>query len=821
MRNELIAAAVGSILAAAPVYAVDTTRSDSEPSDSEQSLEQVIVTGTRQTGVRAEDSAAPIQVLDAETLAHTGQPNLIQALTQQLPSFNAENFGGDTSNLTLTARLRGLNPNHTLVLVNGKRRHTTANFHVASGGAQGASSADLDLIPVAAIDHIEVLQDGAAAQYGSDAIAGVINIILKNNASGGSVTATAGQYYRGDGDTSGYSVNAGFEPIADGYFNITAESRYHAFSDRGDYDHRVVPGSVLTNSGYDSSWNFIPGYPYLNHISGDANYDTKTVFYNAGVKFGAAELYSFGSYGHKDAESYENYRLPNRLPAVYPQGFSPRETLLEDDYAGTLGAKGGLGAWSWDLSSTFGQDKDVIGVTHSANTSLYADEGYTPTSFHNGDFISSQWTNNLDVTREFDIGAKPLTLALGVEQRHEIYEIAAGDAASRYKSGSQSYPGFSLTDAGSHSRDNVGGYVDVAFYPLSRLSVDVAGRAEHYSDFGSTTSGKLTTRFDVSDVVAVRGTVSNGFRAPSLAEEYYSATNVSPTSASVQLPANSAAAKLLGFDNLKPEKSTNLSLGVVLNPLPDLNITLDAYQIEIRDRIIGSEFIYGQNGSTTVSQLVLDAITANGNTLESGITYAGVQVFVNGADTRTRGLELTARYPTYLGAAGRVDWSLSANYNTTDVTGVVSTPAVLLASVASGNQGLVAPYSFGKQSALEDTSPKYKAVLGAFYTLGRFTANLRGTFYGEAAQSTQIGGVWSRSEVSPAIITDLDLAFELTSALKVSVGANNLFNQYPDELSAEARGLNISGSNGVGKYPTFSPYGFNGGYYYGRVTYSF
>ncbi|MFT3905796.1 MAG: TonB-dependent receptor [Steroidobacteraceae bacterium] len=802
--------------------AADAVRNDTAPSEIEQSLETLIVTGTRQVGIRAEDSAAPIQVLDAETLSHVGQPNLIQALTQQLPSFNAENFGGDASNLTLTARLRGLNPNHTLVLVNGKRRHTTANFHVASGGAQGAASADLDLIPVSAIDHIEVLQDGAAAQYGTDAIAGVINIILKNNSSGGVASATAGQYYQGDGDTSGYSVNAGFEPVQDGYFNVTAESRYHAFSDRGDYDHRVVPGSVLTSSAYDSSWNFIPGYPYLNPIAGDANYDTKTVFYNSGVKFGdSTELYSFGSYGHKDGESNENYRLPNKLAAVYPQGFVPRITLLEDDYAGTLGLKSAVGAWNWDLSSTFGQDKDVIGVIHSANTSLYADEGYTPTSFHNGDFISGQWTNNLDVSRELDVGAKPLTLALGAEQRHETYEIVAGDAASRYGSGSQSYPGFSLTDAGSHSRNNVGAYVDVAFYPAEKLNVDLAARAEHYSDFGGTASGKLTTRYDFSDAFALRGTLSNGFRAPTLGEEYYSATGVSPTSAVVQLPANSAAAKLLGIDNLKPEKSTNVSVGLVLKPVADLSLALDAYLIDIKDRIVGSEFIYGQYGATTVSQLVLDAITANGNTLESGITYAGVSTFVNGADTRTRGVDLTASYPTDFGAAGHVDWSLSANYNSTKVTHFIDTPAVLLASTAAGYESYVQLFNRGDRSNLETASPKYKAVLGALYTLGRFSANVRAKFYGEASQWAQTNGIWYHNVVDPAVITDLDLGLEVTRALKVTLGASNLFNQYPNELSAAARGLYTSGSNGVSKYPTFSPYGFNGGYYYGRVSYSF
>ena len=363
----------------APVAAQDTT-------------ESVIVTGTRVTGMTAADSAAPITVLGADALSHVGQPNLISALAQNIPSFNAEAHGGDTGNLTLSARLRGLSPNDTLVLVDGKRRHATANLHVLGGQFQGAATADLDLIPVAAIDHIEVLQDGAAAQYGTDAIAGVVNIILKKNNSGGDIRPTGGQYYAGDGDTYDFSGNLGMPLGSKGFFNITGEKRYHGFSQRGDQDRRVI-----TTSGTPDVLPFnattIPGYPDINHIEGDAESDLTTAMFNAGYDLTPdISLYGTGSYGRRLARAYENVRLPNKViasatstqqylpPGTTPEGgacaavvpasglnpcylaqgayndpgesifsttgFNPQEVLREDDYAYTFGVKGEF--WGWN-----------------------------------------------------------------------------------------------------------------------------------------------------------------------------------------------------------------------------------------------------------------------------------------------------------------------------------------------------------------------------------------------------------------------------------------------------------------------------------------
>jgi iron complex outermembrane receptor protein len=773
----------------------------------------VIVTGTRSSGIKAENSASPIQVLDSASLQRTGQPDLIQALAQNLPSFTAQAFGGDTANLTLSARLRGLSPNNTLVLINGKRRHGTANLAVLGGPYQGGAAADLNFIPVAAIDHIEVLQDGAAAQYGSDAIAGVVNIILKSNNHGGSATVTGGGYWDGGGRTGDGAANIGLEPFKDAYLSLTAESKYHGYSDRGGIDPRVINPANM--AAYPTMLQ-AQGYPHVNKIAGDAQYHLHVFAANFGWDITPdSQLYAIATYGKKKASAFENYRLPSRLPAIYPLGFSPRETMKEDDFAFTGGIKGKLGDWNLDLSSTYGRDKAEIGVADSGNVSLFNDTGATPTVFRAGAFIASQFTTSLEASREVNVGwAKPLNIAAGIEHRTDKYEIEAGDAASRYKEGSQSYPGFSLTDAGSHSRNNKAAYLDVAGTPLTDWTVDLAGRYEKFSDFGNAKVGKLTSRYDFSPAFALRGTVSNGFRAPTLAEEYYSATNVGPTTAFVQLAPNSAGAKLVGVDGLKPERSNNLSLGIVLNPATNLSITLDAYQIKIRDRIVGSGSLYGSGGSVN-SPAVTAAIKANGNVLDSTVSQTGINIFSNAVNTRSRGLEFVATLNENYGTAGRVDWSAAANYNKVEVTKINQAPTQLLPQTLLDKTAI---------ADLETASPKLRVNLGALWKLGNWTVNLREAIYGKSTgYGSEDGAVYHKTEISTKALTDLEIGYKVSPALSLAVGANNLFNTYPNGVNpgllADQR---AAGDNAaVNVLPSFSPFGINGGYYYVRANYKF
>jgi len=808
-RSVLLRLMITSALAtsAAAAVAADATGADT--------LDTIIVTGTRVSGLHAEDSPAPIQLIDAGAIERVGVPGLLSALAQNVASFNVQANGGDTQNLTVAAALRGLNPNNTLVLINGKRRHGTANLSIDGGAGpfQGSAAPDLSFIPAAAIDHVEVLTDGAAAQYGTDAIAGVINIILKHNASGGTVDVSAGRYYDGDGATPDIWANAGFAPTSSSFVNVTAESRFHGYTDRGNIDPRALDPGVLANTPTIKNY---PGYPHVNRVDGDALYHLNIVSVNAGVDLGGStQLYGVATYGKKTAQSFENYRTPDVLPQIYPNGFEPQEASDETDYAFTAGIKGLAGVWHWDLSTTYGRDRVGLSTIDSGNVSLYQNTGSTPTSAFDGSLINEQWTTNFDVTREVDLGlSAPATFAAGVEYRRETYSIEHGDYAATYLEGMQSYPGFTATDAGSHSRNNAAGYVDFAFAPAKNFTLDAAARFENYNDFGNATVGKLTGRYDISPAFALRGTISNGFRAPTLAEQYYSATNVNINSAFVQLPPNSPGAVLVGIDGLKPEKSRNYSVGFVAHPTDKMTLTLDAYQIDITNRIAatGGIFASGYGGQ---SSAVAAAIVANGNVLAPGVTNFGIQMFANGLDTQTQGAEMVLSYPTTLSGGGRIDWSLTASYNSTKITNINPTPAQL------GNQALYGP---GAISDITTASPKYKAILSAQYTADRWTLTVRESLFGPSTEYEQgDDGNFYPSTVHAAAITDLTVAYRVADHLSVSVGATDLFdkrpNSYNPDLIANYR-ANLDAQS-VLNSPGFAPYSINGGYYFGRVTFTF
>jgi iron complex outermembrane receptor protein len=793
--------ALGSIQ---PALAQDDTADQDSP---------IIVTGTRATGLRSIDSPAPVQVLDSATLDRAGSPNLMNALATTLPSLNTQAVGNDLANETLAARVRGVSPNHTLILVNGKRRHGTANLSVLSSAFQGGAAPDLNFIPMGAVGRVEVLLDGAAAEYGSDAIAGVVNIILRDDRAGGRVSLTGGQYYQGDGETAGASANLGMPLGPDGFINITAESRYHNYSNAGGPDARV---EAAINSGAHTEWRNLPGYPYLNRVFGDARYTLYLASVNAGYQVAPdLEIYGFATYGYKRAGGWANFRLPTRLPQVYPLGFNPVDRLRTEDISVTIGARGTFAGWDWDLSNTFGVNDNRVQVTGSANIDLYNDTGRTPTDFDAGSFTAMQAITTLDLRREVDMGlSQPVTVALGAEMRAERYTLRPGDPASRYKAGSQSFPGFSLTDAGQHSRRNFAFYAETSFLPVPQLTLDFAGRFEHFSDFGDTLVGKASVRYAVTPAFALRGTASTGFRAPTLAESYYSATNVQPNSAFVQLPPNAAAARLIGIEPLSPEHSTNFSVGLVATLGPRATLTLDAYQIGIRDRIVGSGTLYGFYNGAVRSAAVNQAIVANGNVLEP-VPFSGINVFSNGIDTRTRGVDLVVNFVTHLGG-GRIDWSLTGNYSETKVTGIRATPAALAAS----GQSLFDPVAI---STLETASPRYKVIVAGVYSQGPWTISARESLFGNATRFADPGdGNYYVDQTGVRLITDLDISYRLTEGLTFSLGANNLFDIRPDRVNAAGLAVAAAaGSPAVEIYPNFSGFGVNGGYYYARLTFSF
>ena len=859
----LAAANVGTVHANGASEADAAATAEADAGDIEG--QQIIVTGTREKGIAAAESAAPIQIIGGDTLRATGKPTLIDALAQLVPSFQAQAFGADMQNQTLQARLRGLSPNHVLVLVDGKRRHTTASLAIDGGTPySGGAGVDLNFIPIAAIDHIEVLTEGAAAQYGSDAIAGVINIILKKNSSGGTVDATYGGFFNGGGSTTKVEANAGFEPVENSYINLTAQVSNHGHTDRGNLDPRTQE-SYWSGNYPNSNIPLAPGYPYVNHIQGDAETHFKIAGWNAGFKLpGDVELYSNGTYGTKDALSYENYRVPSKIsynattaaataaqygltaPAAgadivtypFPLGFDPLEESKENDFQVVAGLKGAIGDWTWDLAEAYGEDHMDVYTIDSANATLYAATGSTPTNFYDGKFISTQSTSTLDITKEFDLGmAGPLTLAFGGEHRRESWQLGPGEPSSYIGGGAQSFPGYPATVATNAARHSDAGYIDLAATPITGLKLDVAGRYEDYSDFGSATVGKFTARYDFDPAFALRGTISSGFRAPTLAEEHYTNVNVGPTTAFVQLAPDGPGTSLLGLGGgLKPERSTNLSFGVVFRPLETLTATLDVYQNLLTNRVVASGNINGQTDGVPYpgSANVTAAIAASGLSIDPGVLATGttgINLFANGVDTRTRGIDFTLSHPEDL-PFGHIDYTVGMAYNYTVAT-----------KVAAGTPEMGGQPLFDAQaiSALTTQSPRVTLNMGAHYTVSSYYVDLHEIIYGKSSScdnpdsdtssaplatpcATYAGGLYYyENKISTVAITNLELGMNLRDSITVAIGANNLFNRYPNTVSSAYTAVEAAGYDNaaVQRYSAFSPFGIDGGFYYARLSYKF
>ena len=599
-------------------------------------VSEILITGSRRSGMAVSDSPAPVQMINAEMLKESGSPDLMNAIATQVPSYNARQTGTDMASQTLTASMRALSANHALVLVNGKRRHITSNV----GASTGNAAADLSFIPSSAIERLEVLTDGAAAIYGSDAIAGVVNIILKDDYEGGTINTNVSEYTDGGGYTTNIQGDVGFGTDT-AFLNLSVETEERDTVSRSiTYGPAVCvanPTECLnrlnngTPSGYtvssafrtyierDSKMATAPGYPTLNNQGDPPDVSRASVFFNAGYEFSEdMNFYSFGSIGRKEASSVQTYRRPSQDGGVdvnkdgdrndltssgvreflinkYEFGFVPKLASDEEDFSLTAGVNGMTNDWMWDVSSTYGDNEIEMINTNSMNFSLWNTTGASPDRFYIGSFDASQWTTSLDVSKEFEIGmAAPMTFATGLEYRKDTYGIGAGDPASYFGSGAAAFPGYNAAvNTGDYDRNSYATFLNFVFVPTNDWLVDVAVRYEDYSDFGNETVGKITTRYDFADGYAIRATVSTGFRAPTLGEGFYSAVNVGPTAATPQLQPNSTAAAALGFGaGLQPETSENISIGLVLEPIDGLTTTIDAYEITISDRIQRGSFAY-------------------------------------------------------------------------------------------------------------------------------------------------------------------------------------------------------------------------------------
>ncbi|RMF57034.1 MAG: TonB-dependent receptor, partial [Calditrichaeota bacterium] len=574
-------------------------------------LSEVVTTGTRRFDRTVVSSPVPIDVIPARDLKQGGLTETNQIVEMLVPSFNFPRPTiNDGTDHVRPATLRGLNPDQTLVLVNGKRRHTSALLNVNGSIGRGTSAVDLNSIPSNAIERIEVLRDGAAAQYGSDAIAGVINVILKSDAES-RISSTLGQTSHGDGEVAHIEGDYGIKFRDTGFFHVSGEFRHRNPTNRSGRDPRQQYFSQPDGSPDPREFTF----NRKNHRYGDAEVYNVNVFFNSMYPVSEnTSIYGFGNIGYRNGESGGFYRraLDNRnVRAIHPDGFLP---LIESniwDASIAVGVKGTLSDWLWDLSTVFGRNSFEFNVNNSVNVSLGT---ASPTSFDAGTNTYQQSVTTLDLYRDFEVGLpSPLSLALGAVVRVENYQIDAGEEASwidggvpvldgpnagaRAPAGSQVFPGFRPSDERDETRTNEGIYADIETSLLENLMVGVAGRFENYSDFGSTLNGKLTLRYEPVKNYAIRGAVSSGFRAPSLQQSFYSTTaTVFIDGEPFEIrtfPVDDPAARALGSKDLDSETSINVSAGVAFTPITNLAFTADFYHIEINDRITLSENFTG------------------------------------------------------------------------------------------------------------------------------------------------------------------------------------------------------------------------------------
>jgi iron complex outermembrane receptor protein len=821
MRNVTIATLGLLAPAALQAQTVPTAASTvgAEPSSTPTyaaQAEDVIVTGTRQQGRTKANSPAPVDVISAAELQSTGEQNVFNALDKVLPSIDLPPVGFDTAGLVRSVRLRGLSPDDVLVLVDGKRRHVSANINADIGPVGGSDPVDLDMIPVSMIDHIEVLRDGAAAQYGSDAIAGVINIITKKKTSGGSAYAQEGATYVQDGFTNNLGASAATSLGGNGYFDLSADYRYHDHTNRdGTYPTVASTGTDLATPHINQDLKSI------SQIEGDPRYNLVNTGYSAGYTVSPeVELYSVATYSYRHSEAFENFRDPNTsgtyLPVAitpstpfgnltafgqYPNGFEPLEAISEDDYSVDLGVKGEVfDGWHYDLSSTYGGDIDNISTIASINTDLLHAIGNSPTHFHAGEFNDTEWTNNLDISKPFDVSflPKPVNIAFGGEFRRNTYQLQAGDSAATFGGGSQAYPGFTQASTGYYQRENEAGYIDLATYLTEAWQIDLAGRFEHYSDVKNTETGKFTTRYDITPWFALRGTISNGFRAPSLAQEGFAAVNVGPTTASGQFPVNSPAAKALGAIPLKPERSQNYEVGFVTTPIERLHVALDLYRIDIRDQIVDSGAF---SGAAALSALELSGLLPPTCSAATGCNvYA--QYYTNGVNTKNYGADLTIDYLTMLGDYGKIAWVAAANFSSITIT----------------HQEASAGLTPDVLSEIDEDTPKSKIILQGTYSYGPWSLMTRVTRYGQSvevlADGPNGGAPYTANRNAPAWIGDVEIGYKITPELTFTLGANNFTDKYADHTTFVSRYHNAV------EYIPSSPWGIDGGFYYGRLSYN-
>jgi iron complex outermembrane receptor protein len=800
-----------------------------------------VVVGSRARHAAADELAVPVDVYQAEDLAHQGTTETAGILQALSPSVNFPRQSvTDATDIVRPFTLRGLSPDHTLVLMNGWRMHQTAVVNTfAYGTGAGSSGVDLNTIPSSAIDRIEVLRDGASAQYGSDAIAGVVNLVPRHGAFAPFMTVETGRYlvsdYPDDGNTVNVSGGWGFG-IGRGSLALFGEVLNREPTNRAWADPYDDSGTGLTDSVNSKGQVVVKnsGVPQPNHHWGDGLEQDIMTLANLRLPVGEAghgEFYAFGgvTVRHGNGEGYRRYASSERnWPQIYPLGYLPQFAPDLVDYSATTGFSGLAGGWQYDLGGTYGHSSFDYNLRNTLNASLgpcltaSCTPGGIPnqTSFFAGRLDRGELSTGVNTSRTLNLGlAAPANLAIGATFRRETYQITRGELASYIDGGdttqagndapggSQVFPGFAPTDESNSSRTNVGAYADLEANVTRALLANVAGRFEHYNDFGSLGTGKLALRLQASPRLTLRASASTGFRAPGLGQIHFSkvVTNViagTPEEIGVY-PVDHAAAVALGARPLKQETSLNLSGGLAFTPAPNLTFTADYFYIKITDRIL--------LGATFDDDTTRAILTSAGYP-----DIAGVQYFTNGLDTRTQGVDVNANLRLHSGRA-TTEFTAAVNFTKNEITRVDPLPAVL---ANSAETGLIDTVTW---IGITQERPDWRATLTAQHSVGRFRALARGSYFGVFSSAQPGFCDLCRERYGAKTLFDAEIGYRIGNA-ELSLGARNLFNIYPDQPSSlvDVGGGTTSKeyNNNFGTFPwaAASPFGYNGRYVYARVS---
>ncbi len=827
---------------------------------STESLDEVVVVGSRSTGRSRLETVAPVDVIDVKAITKdVGQVTLNQLLNYVAPSFSANTqvLGDGTDHLD-PASLRGLGPDQVLVLINGKRRHTTSLVNINGTFGKGSVGTDLNAIPTAAIKRVEILRDGAAAQYGSDAIAGVINIILEDNVShvnanvtyGGHASSEAEDTYDGEGFQA--NVNFGL-PVGSkgGYINVAGsydrreptnrqkEFTGTIFSDYNNPDLYPSPtGADITDEELQRR-----GLSRADFVSRIGQAATKggAVFFNSEIPLsGQTAFYAFGGVNYRNGESAAFRRTPSQLtqnnPEAYPLGYLP--LILTDNYDQSLaaGIRGDVSGWKVDFSNTFGSNRIDFSTTNSVNASLL---NASPTRFEDGGYRFLQNTTNLDFSRFFDNTLSGINVAFGFEHRYENYGIVEGaensygnfgkavkvgvDAEGNdilvpditgtidtrfapnggaYAGGAQAFPGFRPENAVNAKRSAVAAYTDLEFNFTPAWLLSGAVRFENYSDFGSTLNWKLATRYKIDNAFTLRAAVSTGFRAPSLHQRYFSATSSLFVDGEIinsgTFTNDSRPAELLGIPNLKEETSHSYSAGITAN-LGKFKATVDGYFIQIDDRIVYTGNFSGSNEPDASPQdREIYELLASANA-------SAARFFANAIDTETKGIDAVLTYTDLFGR-GTFRADLAGTFSKTNLLGDVKASPTL-----AGKEDIY--FDRSSRIYLESAVPRTKVNLSLNYGIDNWSFFLRNVYFGEVDGATNV--VADDQTFGAKVVTDLSISYAFSPKLRLTLGANNLLDIYPDE-TREGSGLRGAGYFIYSR--TGQQFGFNGRYVFSRLA---